>query len=849
MRRNAVCLLTLLAGSIAAATPASAGQNDAQAWLRYAPPLHANIETMYAQMPGAVVDLDSSPVAASAQHEMLRGVRSMLHRRLRIETAVPAYDSWVLGTTAEMQKAFPGYPAPAIGPQGFALSTFHAHGQEYWLIDGADPRGVLYGTFHLLLGMAEGRSFAWMQGPDSPSAPIRWTNEWDNLDGTIERGYGGRSIFFDNGAVRADLTRAGDYARLLASLGINGCTVNNVNADPRFLQPEMIRQLARIADVFRSWGVRLSLAVDLSSPETVGGMKTFDPADPKVAAWWRARVDEIYAAIPDFGGFVVKADSEGQPGPSQYGLTPAAAANMLAAALKPHGGVVMYRAFVYNHHLNWHNMKADRARAAYDIFHPLDGQFADNVVVQIKNGPIDFQVREPVSPLFAGLHHTNTAIELEVTQEYLGQQKQLVYLPTMWHHYLDFNLHAENRSTPLKDIVTGKTFHRPLSGFVGVTGVGMDNNWLGSDLALANLYGFGRMAWNPSTTAQTIADDWTRLYFNDDPRVLSTLGNMLMSSWPVYERYTGPLGLQTLTNITGTHYGPAPQSQENNGWGQWIRATHTGVGMDRTTATGTGFIGQYPPRVAQMYESLKTTPDNLLLFMHHVPYTYRLHDGQTVIQSIYNLHYQGAQQAAGLVEQWKTLRGLIPPQPYGSTLHMLQYQAGEAIEWRDAITRWFYRLSGIPDAQGRVDHYPDRNTASQMQLNGYAPVDVKIWETASGGKAYVCEAHTLCTASTKFDRAAGWYNVAVQYFDYREGVSTFDLLLNGQKIGSWAADMSLPGDAPDGSTAVRHTLHGVPLRPGDILTIEGHPGDGEPAPIDYLSITPEPRETLGKASR
>lgn len=460
-RTRRLCAL-LLAGRLLAALPLCA-QDDAQAWLRYAPPLHASLDAMYAATPGAVVSLDASSVAASAQHEMLRGIRSMLHRTLRMESSVPGCDAWVLGTTAEMQKAFPGYPAPSIGPQGFALSTFHAHGHEYWLIDGADPRGVLYGAFHLLLGMAEGSSFAFMQGPDSPSAPIRWTNEWDNLNGTIERGYGGRSIFFDNGAVRSDLARAGDYARLLASLGINGCTVNNVNADPHFLQLAMIRQLARIADVFRPWGVRLSLAVDLSSPQTIGGMDTFNPADPKVAAWWRARVDEIYAVIPDFGGFVVKADSEGQPGPSQYGLTPAAAANMLAA-LRPHGGVVMYRAFVYNHHLDWHDMKADRARAAWDIFHPLDGRFAPNVVVQIKNGPIDFQVREPVSPLFAGLHRTNMAIELEVTQEYLGQQRQLVYLPTMWQHYLDFNLHAGNRSTPLRDIVTGRTFDRPLGG-------------------------------------------------------------------------------------------------------------------------------------------------------------------------------------------------------------------------------------------------------------------------------------------------------------------------------------------------------------------------------------------------
>lgn len=835
------CCALALAACLIAVLPICAEAQSDQAWLRYAPPLHGNLRAEYAQMPSAIVTLDSSAVAGSAQGEMLRGVRSMLHRSLRVETTIPDYDAWILGTSEELHRAFPLYQAPAIGPEGFAFAAYSAKGHRYWLIDGSDSRGILYGAFHVLLGIAQGRSFASIQGAQSPAAPIRWTNEWDNLDGTIERGYGGRSIFFDHGAVRSDLTRAGDYARLLASLGINGCTINNVNADPRFLAPDRIRQVARIADVFRPWGVRLSLAINLSSPQTVGGLDTYNPADPKVAAWWRAKIEEIYAAIPDFGGFVVKADSEGEPGPSQFGVTPAVAANMLADALEPHGGVLMYRAFVYDHHLDWHDGKADRARAAYDIFHPLDGQFAKNVVIQIKNGPIDFQVREPVSPLFAGLRQTNTALELEVTQEYMGQQHQLVYLPAQWQTYLDFNFHVDDRFTPLSQIVSGKTFHRPLSGVVGVTGVGMNNNWLGSDLALANLYGFGRLAWNPNSTADSIARNWIRLSFNDDPQVVNTMSRLLMSSWPMDERYTGPLGLQSLTNITGLHYGPAPQSQENNGWGQWIRATRTGIGMDRTTATGTGFIGQYPPEVAAMYESLKTCPDDLLLFMHHVPYTYRLHDGQTVIQEIYNLHYQGAEEAADQIRQWKTLRGLIPPQPYASTLHMLEYQAGEAIEWRDAITRWFYRISGIPDEHGRVGHYPDRVTASQMRLDGYTPVEVHPWESASEGKAYVCENHAVCAASTTFIRPAGWYTVAVQYFDYHDGVSSFDLLLNHQKLATWRADMSLPGNAPSGDTSVRYTLHGVPLRPGDVLTIDGRPDGGEPAPIDYISIIPEPQ--------
>jgi alpha-glucuronidase len=825
---------------ICGAIPLNA-EDGSEGWLRYAP--LSPVPVSYARMPVSIVQLDSSKVSASAESEIIRGIRSMVGRTLHVETNVPDRDAWVLGTTEELRGAMPGYRAPKLGHEGFSVSALQVRGHHYWLIAGADPRGMLYGAFHVLSGIARGESIRAMEDSESPAAPVRWVNQWDNLNGTIERGYAGRSIFFENGSVRSDLTRAGEYARLLASVGINGCTINNVNADPRMLT--MIRGVSRIADAFRPWGVRLSMSVASNSPQVVGGLDTFDPGNEKVAAWWKARVDEIYAAIPDFAGLVVKADSEGQPGPSQYGRTPVDAANMLATALKPHGGVVLYRGFVYNHHLDWNDLKADRARAAYDIFHPLDGQFADNVIVQIKNGPIDFQVREPVSPLFAGLQKTNTAVELQVTQEYMGQQRHVVFLPVQWKTYLDFDLRAENRSTPLKDIVDGKSFRRPLGGYVGVANVGLDTNWMAHPLAMANLYGFARLAWNPDTTAETIASDWTRLTFGNDEKLVSTVTRVLLSSWPIYEHYTGPLGLQTLTNITGPHFGPAPQSQENNGWGQWIRADHDGVGMDRTVATGTGFIGQYPPEVAAMYTSLETCPDNLLLFMHHEPYTYRLHTGKTLIQTIYDLHYQGADEAAGIVRQWKTLAGRIDPERYEKTLGLLEYQAGHAIVWRDAVDRWFAKMSGIADDQGRIDHDPNRITAAEMQLNGYTPVDVTPWETATDGKAYICKDRAACTATAHLNRPAGLYDIAVEYFDYRQAASTFQLSLNQKAIGTWTADNTLPGQAPNGDTSTRYTLRGVALRPGDVLTIEGHPDGNEPAPIDYVEITPEAGGVVG----
>jgi alpha-glucuronidase len=659
--------------------------------------------------------LGESGVLRSAQAELVQGVAQLTGQTLRVEAEWAGGNAIVLGTLAEIHALAPELkPSQDLIADGYWLKSARIRGQQSLVIAGVNDRGVLYGAFALLSKMARaknpgaansatsGLNLDAMNEVQQPYAPIRWVNQWDNLNGRIERGYGGPSIFFADGKVREDLTRAGEYARLLASVGINGCTVNNVNADLGMLDSAMIAQVSRIADVFRPWGVKLSLAVDLSSPKVAGGLDTFDPLDPRVAEWWRKKVDEIYQKIPDFGGFVVKADSEGRVGPSTYGRTHADAANVIARALKPHGGVVFYRAFVYNHHLDWRDLKNDRAKAAYDNFHPLDGTFDDNAVVQIKNGPIDFQVREPVSPLFAGLRRTNEAVELQITQEYTGQQRQLCFLVPMWKEVLDFDMKIDDRASPVKDLVAGRVFHRSVGGFVGVANVGMDANWIGSPMAMANLYGFGRLAWNPNLSAEEIVDEWTRLTFGGDPLVVQTVDAMQLTSWHVYESYTGPLGAGTLTNITGNHYDPGPQSSEENGWGQWHRADHLGIGMDRTSATGTGYVGQYPPAIQKIYESLAACPDNLLLFFHHVSYSYVLHSGKTVIQHVYDSHYEGAEQAAEFVAQWKVLQGHMDDERHADILGRLQYQAGEAIVWRDAICKWIYGLSGIADAKGRV---------------------------------------------------------------------------------------------------------------------------------------------------
>ncbi len=425
------------------------------AWLRYVP-------VGAQKLPPVVVALGDSAVLKSARHEISRGARGMLGESLRVSSAIPNNDCIVLGTFAAVRRAVPDIDLPeTLIEDGHVLKAAKEHGHAVLVVASSNERGVLYGTFALLRKVALGEDWRQLNETHVPLAPIRWTNEWDNLDGSIERGYADKSIFFEGGNVLAELHRAGDYARLLASIGINGCTVNNVNANVRVITPEFLPQLGRLADAFRPWGVRLSIAVDFSSPKLVGHLDTFDPLDPKVAEWWKQKTDEIYRAIPDLAGFLLKADSEGRVGPSAYGRTHADAANVIARALKPHGGVLVYRGFVYDHHMDWRNLKNDRARAAYDNFAKVDGQFDDNALVQIKYGPIDFQVREPVSPLIGALKATNETLEFQVTQEYTGQQRHLCFLLPMWKEILDFDLHAANRPTPVKEIVSRKTFHRP----------------------------------------------------------------------------------------------------------------------------------------------------------------------------------------------------------------------------------------------------------------------------------------------------------------------------------------------------------------------------------------------------
>jgi alpha-glucuronidase len=828
-------LIPLVAILVLAAS--SSAQTADQAWLNYK--MKGDVRFFF---PTAVRALGHDAIEQAAIAELNRNVGSLAGKdasKMTARAKEALSGQTVLGTTEEIEKSFPDVPIPNdLGPEDYWIWWNYEHRERQLLvIAGGTSKGALYGAFELLRRPATNPYTALpkegLRG--SPSIPIRWTDEWDNIDGSIERGYAGRSIFFDGGHVRADLAPVTEYARLLGSIGINGCNLNNVNNASAFFKPELLKEIARIADAMRPYGVRVSLSADIASPQKLGGLPTFDPLDPAVQKWWNEKVDEIYSLIPDFGGFTVKADSEGQPGPASYGRSPAEAANTLATALAPHGGVVLYRAFVYNHHLDWTDPKADRARAAYDIFHPLDGKFEPNVIIQTKHGPIDFQVREPVSPLLGGLPQTNQAMELQITQEYLGQQRHLVYIAPMWKEVLDFDMRVNGEPTPVKQIISGRTFHRQLGGMIGVACVGQ-NGWLGSPLALANLYAFGRLAWNPDLKPEDIAAEWTQQTISTDAAVVNTVVNMLMQSWPAYENYTGPLGLQTLTDITGSHYGPNVEASERNGWGQWHKADHDGVGFDRTVATGTGYVGQYPPEVAKIYESTATTPNNLLLFFHHVPYTYKLHDGRTVIQYLYDSHYDGAARAAQSVEDWNSLKGKLDPALYNDMLARLEYQAGHAIVWRDAVTQYFLKLSRIPDNNGRAGHYPNRLEAEGARLTGYRIIDVNPWEDASRGKAVSCVGQPSCSATFNYTGRPGTFDLAVQYFDLQSGAAKFALSIDGRPVDTWSADDHLPSSHPNGDNSTRHIVHHVALRPGDSIHLEGTPDASDPAALDYIEI-------------
>lgn len=608
----------------------------------------------------------------------------------------------------------------ALGAEGFLLAR--RDGVTVVLADA--PAGLLYGLFHLVrLGEV---AFAADRPPQRhrPATAHRVLDHWDNVDihpvmGQVERGYAGGSIFWDDGVLRADLTRVSAYARLLAACGVNAVTLNNVNVhltEARLLT-DRLGDVVTLAELFRPYGIRVHLAVNFASPIALAGLPTADPLDENVRWWWRETTRRVYHAIGDFGGYLVKADSEGQPGPFTYGRSHADGANMLAEALAPYGGSVRWRAFVYDHRQDWRDRSTDRARAAFDHFAPLDGAFRDNAILQVKYGPMDFQVREPVSPVIAAMPTTRLNVEFQVTQEYTGQQLHVCYLGPLWSEVLGFRPWGPGGRT-VAEVAAG---HGEVAGrgepvggggggLAAVSNVGDDPFWTGHPLAQANLYAFGRLAWDPRLDPAAVLDEWIDLTFlpatTGDPELLRrTLHAIMDDSWLTYERYTAPLGVGFMVR-PHHHYGPDVDGYEYAPWGTYHFADRDGVGVDRTRATGTGFTGQYPAPWRDVYESLERCPDELLLFFHHVPYGHVLRDGSTVIQHIYDTHFDGVDRVAEMRAGWDKIAaaGLVAAPRADRVRERLDEQLRCAQEWRDQINTYFFRKSGVPDARGRRIH-------------------------------------------------------------------------------------------------------------------------------------------------
>ncbi len=598
-------------------------------------------------------------------------------------------------------------------------------------VSAKNDNGILYGVFALLRLFEQNKQIGGIEIVENPQKNIRMIDHWDNIDGTVERGFAGVSILFqsrrnkdimneimntiggiagasealrkgfnDKYEVASDLDRINDYARMLSSIGINGVIINNTNVHEAetYLIDDRINIVKIISDVFNKWGIKTYLSINFASPITLNGVDTCDPLDERVKEWWNKKVQYVYSVIPKLGGFMVKADSEGRPGPFTYGRNHADGANMLASVLLPYGGILIWRCFVYNCRQDWRDYSIDRAKAAYDCFMPLDGDFLANVYLQIKNGPVDFQVREPISPLFGAMDKTNKLMELQITQEYTGQQKHICFLIPWWKEILSSQTFAKGNKeeSKLGESSVAKRIH----GIAAIVNVGNDENWTGHFLAQANLYGYGRLAWNSEITSEEIVEEWIILTFGDNPLVMKNVKEILMNSWQNYEKYTAPLGIGWMVSA-GDHYGPDVDGYEFSPWGTYNRADCRGIGIDRTLESGTGYVAQYNEPLKSQYNNLETCPDELLLFFHHVSYTYVLKSGKTVIQHIYDTHFEGFEAVEKFINKWKQLEAIIDKNVYAQVLERLNIQLDSARDWRDQVNTYFYRMSGIEDEKGR----------------------------------------------------------------------------------------------------------------------------------------------------
>jgi len=576
----------------------------------------------------------------------------------------------------------------ALGPDGFRIDG-DPHGVT---IQSAGEPGLLYAAYHLLRLQETGKANGKIAVEESPDYEIRILNHWDNLNRTIERGYAGHSLWQWEQLPGEISPRYEQYARANASIGINATVLNNVNASPAILDENYLPKVKALADIFRPYGIKVYLSVNFSSPKVLGGLADSDPLNPEVQKWWKNKAKEVYQYIPDFGGFLVKANSEGQPGPHDYGRTHVEGANMLADALKPYGGIVMWRAFVYN------PSSDDRAKQAYLEFMPFDGQFRENVIVQVKNGPVDFQPREPFTPLFGGMRKTPVMAEVQITQEYLGFSNHLAFLATMWEEFLNTDTYCNGEGSTVAATTDGTLFNHKLTAIAGVANIGEDTNWNGHHFAQANWYAFGRLAWNNKLSSGQIADEWLRMTFSSVPEFIEPVKRMMLDSREAVVDYMMPLGLHHIF-AEGHHYGPQPwyDKAPRPDWTctYYHKADAAGIGFDRTS-TGSNAVSQYHSPLKEIYSDPATCPDKYLLWFHHLPWDYRMKNNKTLWDDLCYHYDRGVKKAREFQQIWDRAQGYVDPQRFTEVQSRLKIQARDAVWWRDACLLYFQTFSGQP---------------------------------------------------------------------------------------------------------------------------------------------------------
>ena len=660
-------------------------------WLRYDKVQNAALLQQYQRNLNSVQVLGNSPTINVTKNELVNGLQGLLGKKI---ISVSNGASVVAGTVANstVKSSIPVAILNSLGSEGFFI--YSVKGSPSKIIIGAKTDvGVLYGVFHFLKLIQTNENITSLSILSNPKVQTRILNHWDNLNRTVERGYAGMSIWEWHKLPGYLDQRYIDYARANASIGINGTVLTNVNANALILTNNYLEKVAALANVFRPYGIKVYLTARFSAPIEIGGLKTADPLDPAVQNWWNKKIDKIYKYIPDFGGFLVKANSEGQPGPQNYGRNHADGANMLADAVAPHNGIVMWRAFVYSN-----ETPEDRFKQAYNEFKPLDGKFRKNVLVQVKNGPIDFQPREPFHPLFGAMPKTPLMMEFQITQEYLGQSTNLVYEAPLFKEALDADTYAKGKGSTVAKVIDGTVHGNSLSGIAGVSNIGNDRNWTGHPFAQANWYAFGRLAWDYTLSSAQIADEWIRQTFTNNQKFIDPTKQIMLSSREAMVNYMNPLGL---AHIMGTshHYGPAPWVS-NAGRADWNpvyyhKADSAGIGFDRTK-TGSNALAQYTPEVRKQWENVATTPDEYLLWFHHVPWNYKMKSGRTLWDELCYKYNLGVDSVRWMQKTWNGLNGLIDKERFEQVNMLLSIQEKEAVWWRNACLSYFQTFSKMP---------------------------------------------------------------------------------------------------------------------------------------------------------